>query len=273
MVVHKDLEPELVNMMRYFKNFFFIFFIFFLKLNAQSNIVEYQFKESSYSDLFREFLIYDEEQSYYFDYVERDNLSIQEILKNYNISRGGQKSLRRLDNLDEIIRIKGYPNSGYKQFLIVDKKPKINWVIEKEIKKILGYSCFKATGDFRGRKYRVWFTEEIPVSLGPWKLDGLPGLILQAEDIERHFSYEAINIIQNGNQGIPNSVLDFINQYDKSQIKSYQDFIQKENAYLKDIQQKSIANIPKGSQIISTPYFRSLMREIYFEWEEEPKNP
>ena len=77
MVVHKDLEPELVNMMRYFKNFFFIFFIFFLKLNAQSNIVEYQFKESSYSDLFREFLIYDEEQSYYFDYVERDNLSIQ----------------------------------------------------------------------------------------------------------------------------------------------------------------------------------------------------
>ena len=93
------------------------------------------------------------------------------------------------------------------------------------------------------------------------------------KDIERHFSYEAINIIQNGNQGIPNSVLDFINQYDKSQIKSYQDFIQKENAYLKDIQQKSIANIPKGSQIISTPYFRSLMREIYFEWEEEPKNP
>ena len=34
---------------------------------------------------------------------------------------------------------------------------------------------------FSGREWNVWFTEEIPVSLGPWKLNGLPGIILQAE--------------------------------------------------------------------------------------------
>ena len=35
-----------------------------------------------------------------------------------------------------------------------------------------------ATTHFRGREWKVWFSEEIPLSLGPWKLGGLPGLIL-----------------------------------------------------------------------------------------------
>ena len=37
-----------------------------------------------------------------------------------------------------------------------------------------------ATTHFRGRDWKVWFSEEIPLPLGPWKLGGLPGLILAA---------------------------------------------------------------------------------------------
>ncbi|RQE01044.1 GLPGLI family protein, partial [Prevotella intermedia] len=44
----------------------------------------------------------------------------------------------------------------------------------------LGMECKKATTNFRGRYWEVWYTEDIPISQGPWKLCGLPGMILKA---------------------------------------------------------------------------------------------
>jgi hypothetical protein len=44
-----------------------------------------------------------------------------------------------------------------------------------------GYLCQQATATFRGIEWHVWYTEEIPSSAGPWRLRGLPGLIIKAE--------------------------------------------------------------------------------------------
>lgn len=58
----------------------------------------------------------------------------------------------------------------------------ISWKIESDsVRNILGYDCIMAESDYHGRHWRAWFTPEIPVSDGPWKLRGLPGLILLAE--------------------------------------------------------------------------------------------
>lgn len=55
------------------------------------------------------------------------------------------------------------------------------WNISTDSTKvILGHICHHATALFHGRQWKVWYTDEIPMSLGPWKLNGLPGLILQA---------------------------------------------------------------------------------------------
>ena len=54
--------------------------------------------------------------------------------------------------------------------------------------------CQKALGEFRGRKYIAWFTSDIPLSDGPWKFCGLPGLILAVQDTEAYFVFTCIGV-------------------------------------------------------------------------------
>ncbi|MDE6612416.1 MAG: GLPGLI family protein [Muribaculaceae bacterium] len=58
----------------------------------------------------------------------------------------------------------------------------MEWTImEDSIKNILGFECIMAQTDYHGRTWKVWFSPEIPVHDGPWKLHGLPGMILNAD--------------------------------------------------------------------------------------------
>ncbi len=77
-----------------------------------------------------------------------------------------------------------------------EPQPVLNWNISGDHRQVCGYDCIKATGLFRGRQWTVWFTPEIPLPYGPWKLGGLPGLILQAEDYQKHFVWECCGIKQ-----------------------------------------------------------------------------
>ena len=75
---------------------------------------------------------------------------------------------------------------------------KPEWEIIDETKEIMGFQCFKATADYRGRRWTAWFTPEIPVQDGPWKLCGLPGLILEAVDSGNVYHFVASGLKQNG---------------------------------------------------------------------------
>lgn len=87
-----------------------------------------------------------------------------------------------------------------KIFLVADTLKKPEWKLEKEIKNIGQYKCFKATltqeytassfttGDEESqveKKTKVttaWYTLDIPVQFGPSTYWGLPGLILEIND-------------------------------------------------------------------------------------------
>ncbi|MDB5211772.1 MAG: hypothetical protein JWQ30_2599, partial [Sediminibacterium sp.] len=75
--------------------------------------------------------------------------------------------------------------ADWKLFSIEEKIPVIKWNITQETKEIKGLPCQKATGDFKGRSYEAWFCSQLPFSNGPWKLGGLPGLILEASDVKK----------------------------------------------------------------------------------------
>lgn len=89
-----------------------------------------------------------------------------------------------------------------KRFLIKDNLPDYGWELTSETKNIGNYTCYKATRtkeveytkfDFKeGKesskkatriiKTTAWYTPQIPVSNGPGKYWGLPGLILEIKE-------------------------------------------------------------------------------------------
>lgn len=82
-----------------------------------------------------------------------------------------------------------------KLFVVQDTLTLPNWKILDEVKNINNHSCQKATTIYKGRNYEVWFTLDYPAKFGPWKLNGLPGLILLAEDDTKEVYFEATEII------------------------------------------------------------------------------
>ena len=81
--------------------------------------------------------------------------------------------------------------------VFTEELPSIAWEITDQTKEMEGLFCVKAFGEFGGRVYDVWFTPDIPVSLGPFKLWGLPGLILQAKSRDGKVAYEFVSYESN----------------------------------------------------------------------------
>ena len=76
------------------------------------------------------------------------------------------------------------------------------WEIVEDTMTILGYPCQKAACRWRGRTYSAWFTPEIPISEGPYKFVGLPGLILKVEDRDQKYCFEIEEIQKVSGLGI-----------------------------------------------------------------------
>lgn len=66
--------------------------------------------------------------------------------------------------------------------------------IPDEIATVMDYHCHVATCNYGGRNWKVYYTNDIPVPYGPWKLNGVKGLVLKAEDSENNFIFEAVGL-------------------------------------------------------------------------------
>ena len=76
-----------------------------------------------------------------------------------------------------------------KELVILSDTYTIDWKISAETKTLQEMVLQKAECDFRGRHYIAWFNPKIPIPDGPWKLRGLPGLILEAYDEKKHVQF------------------------------------------------------------------------------------
>lgn len=87
-------------------------------------------------------------------------------------------------------------DSYFSYEFIYEDKEELNWDITKTTDTINGFHCNLALTSFAGRTYRAWFTSEIPISDGPYKFKGLPGLIVKIEDDKKQYVFQLESLIK-----------------------------------------------------------------------------
>lgn len=87
-----------------------------------------------------------------------------------------------------------------KKYLISDSIRTLPWKLSEETSTILGHPCKKATATTsRGNKLVAWYSEDIPVPIGPDKISGLPGAILKLDMDSAGVVYTAVQIASSVN--------------------------------------------------------------------------
>lgn len=155
-----------------------------------------------------------------------------------------------------------YENGKLKYFIYKDLAP-IKWNLEDKFKIISEYKCQKATAQFRGRSYEAWFTSEIPLSFGPWKFHGLPGLILEVYDQtgEVYFSADRVKI--------PFIAADsYVKEPKNNAIITNKEFQEKKYQSVQKNTMAMLARSPEGSTVVSTKV-KIIGIELEYEWEKE----
>lgn len=81
-----------------------------------------------------------------------------------------------------------------KDYIYQESQVPLDWNITSESKDYSGYAVQKATTSFAGRDYEAWFTMEIPLPDGPYVFSGLPGLIVELYDTEKHYHFSLLSV-------------------------------------------------------------------------------
>ena len=86
-----------------------------------------------------------------------------------------------------------YDNIALQHYRYEEPTPLV-WSILPATATIADYACQRATTTFGGRSWEAWFTRAVPVSDGPYKFYGLPGLIVQVGDTRQHYVFELLKL-------------------------------------------------------------------------------
>lgn len=177
---------------------FFVFATIFV--NAQNNrfIYEYKFvsdstkkdvvaSEMMFLDITKNSSKYYSREVYVQDSIMRADLEKQMKagVSNFNIKRNDAKGKVRYKVTKDYQKNKTYLNVriGSDSYKVLEDRA-LDWKILPEKEKIGNWEAQKATTEFGGRKWTAWFCEEIPLSDGPYKFKGLPGLIVKISDAD-----------------------------------------------------------------------------------------
>lgn len=186
------------------KLFFFLSYSIFFFAQEKQGIINYGYIKSLHignknGDEFNAQLLFNNNHSYFV--TEKDSLETnfnhKEQIQNSQLGseENNNNEIKTIGNSSFLTSVTGnqvfYDRKkdsiwsflrNPKSMYIAEKKPDIKWIFTKESKKIGNYTCNKAITTFRGRDYTAWYTTAIPIPYGPWKLNGLPGLVLEAYD-------------------------------------------------------------------------------------------
>lgn len=147
-----------------------------------------------------------------------------------------------------------------KVYVTQEAIPKITWDIKNEFKLLNNIECQKAEGYFRGRTYIVWFTNDLALPFGPWKLQGLPGIIIEASDSKNEIYFRAKKI------KLEESIQ--INYPKEVTYITLEEFIKLKPKIYKERSELIKSKLPRNTDFSLNMPPRSSQKEIIYEWEE-----
>ena len=121
---------------------------------------------------------------------ERDSLLYENVrkqmasgMRSVSISRqsGGDDVDYKVEKTHPDYKTHLITNVGNDSYRVLEDR-KLNWTISADKKQLGEFKVQKATTDFGGRKWTAWFTTELPFQEGPYKFQGLPGMIVEVSD-------------------------------------------------------------------------------------------
>ncbi|MDR0961896.1 MAG: GLPGLI family protein [Mediterranea sp.] len=80
--------------------------------------------------------------------------------------------------------------------------PDLKWELMEGDTLIAGYRCNKAKTSLFGRDYVAWYSAEVEMPYGPYKFNGLPGLVFYVSDTQENFEF-ALSGLQKADNYIP----------------------------------------------------------------------
>ncbi|ACU08464.1 hypothetical protein FIC_02022 [Flavobacteriaceae bacterium 3519-10] len=154
-------------------------------------IYGFQFKSDSLAKEFRtENMVLDVNPDnvkfYPYMYAENDSLNKVRDFKNIIWDDSVPALSRKRDSNENVSFLL---TSDFFSIKTVDP---ISWKLTEETKKSADYTLQKATTQFGGRNWTAWFSKEVPISEGPYKFRGLPGLIFELYDDKDNFKFALI---------------------------------------------------------------------------------
>ncbi len=171
-------------------------------------------------------------------FVDTNTLKIDSLQKKHSVSKTiGSKEANQQINIKRKISFKKSIFNSYQNNLFTtqgkvlstkyefeEKVSNLNWQLKNNSKKILKYNVKKAMVNYGGRNWIAWYTEEIPINLGPYVFGSLPGLILELYDDKKNFHFIAI--------GIDNEQKEIYKRVEKKIVKtSKKDFFKAERNF------------------------------------------
>jgi GLPGLI family protein len=147
------------------------------------------------------------------------------------------------------------------QYFQYEEQVQFKWNITDSIRQINSYTCQLATTTYAGRKWNAWFTQDIPINVGPYKFKGLPGAIIEINDSDNIFKYSLIKFKEKREVRLEHFSSVTKNAIEKTTRK---EFNKHQQAYLALSFEQRMAYLSRGEAGIITGTFNSEDGEVDF---------
>lgn len=147
------------------------------------------------------------------------------------------------------------------QYFQYEEQIQFKWEITDSTRKINSYICQLATTTYGGRTWNAWFTQDIPMDIGPYKFKGLPGAIVEISDSNEVFKYSLVAFKEKREVR-----LDHFSNVTKNAIEktTRKEFNKHQQAYLALSFEQRMAYLSRGEAGIITGRFNSEDGEVDF---------